>query len=391
MTVPSIPVLLLKTRSQPDDTYEECFASKATRASAAGAFEEALPFDFAPHFIPVLEHTHNTSTLAGLENQLRYAELKRKYGGMIFTSQRAVEAWAAAVYNVQQDQRTLHGAVRGDSRNTSSDPFADLELLTPFPLYVVGPATERALQILASGGRTKKPGQTSVYAKLNTSIHGAQTGNGAALASFILEHYNQQHREHWFEYFEAPRLPFIPLLGMSSQNYGRKRLEKDDDRLKKKPLLFLVGEVRRDIIPKTLQDQVSQARQIQVDEIEVYRTEVMKSFEDDFAGLVDELDYSQKNGTRVIVVFSPQGSDIMLKRIGYLDNQGQQTERATHRWWQRRSTVKEGGWIVVTIGPTTRDYLKDELGIEPDICSRKPNPESLRACIEAFLKEKIPP
>lgn len=372
----TIPILLLKSCSQPDDTYEEHFSSP----TPAG-FDASSIHSFSPAFVPVLEHTPNAPALSHLGNLLRTGALKRKYGGIIFTSQRAVEAWADVVHAVENDPTSQQPFKQ--PQTDPPDPFADMELLTPFPIYVVGPATERALTILTSQSAAVPH---SSFSRLNPSIYGAHTGNGANLAAYILRHYEQLQREHYFTYFEAPRLPFIPLLGMSSQNYGRKRLEKDDSRLKKKPLLFLVGEVRRDVIPKTL---AAAEDRIEVEEVEVYATQVRSTFQRDFEGTCRRLDEEDKDRVRVVVVFSPQGSDVMLRGIGYLDENGRPTEIARKRWW--RDAGGESGharWIVVTIGPTTGDYLRDRCGVEPDACAEKPSPEGLRKAIEEFLRQK---
>lgn len=326
---------------------------------------------------------------------------------MIFTSQRAVEAWTDVVGEVE---REINDAAAGHSTTsqqqqqrqdaTKDDAFSNIDQLTPFPLYVVGPATERALQSLidtsASASRAKSP---SPFTILNPTLHGSHTGNGATLGPFIKSHYNNLHSQHFYTYFEAPRLPFIPLLGMSSQNYGRKRLEKDDPRLRKKPLLFLVGEVRRDVIPRVLMggegEEVGEER-IEVEEVEVYRTEVRGGFEGELRETCEGLDAEGGNGDgsggdlRVVVVFSPQGSDVMLKHIGYLSETGEVMERAKNRWYQDNAANSEHDtkWVIVTIGPTTRDYLKDKLGIEPDACASKPSPEGLKTAIEEFLRER---
>lgn len=94
---------------------------------------------------------------------------------------------------------------------------------------------------------------------------------------------------------------------------------------------------------------------------------------------------------RAVVVFSPQGSDVMLRGIGYLDGNGRATEKARRRWWQDEGGANVNAqvrWIVVTIGPTTRDHLRDTFGVEPDVCAEKPSPEGLRRGVEAFLREK---
>lgn len=83
------PVLLLKTRSVPNDGYEEQF----------DAVKEGQQFE--PVFVPVLEHQLREEGLKVVRDALRNKEIGRKngakYGGLIFTSQRAVEAFAKLV------------------------------------------------------------------------------------------------------------------------------------------------------------------------------------------------------------------------------------------------------------------------------------------------------
>ncbi len=78
-----IPVLLLKTKSVPNDGYEEYF-------TAGERFE--------PKFVPVLEHKHNKESLNLVKELLRSGDIdverkEARYGGLIFTSQRAVEGF----------------------------------------------------------------------------------------------------------------------------------------------------------------------------------------------------------------------------------------------------------------------------------------------------------
>lgn len=88
------PVLLLKTKSSPHDGYEDFFS--------AGTY--------SPAFIPVLEHRFHRENLArvrGLfasgafnpdsDNANGHDGGSRKYGGLIFTSQRAVEGFAQMI------------------------------------------------------------------------------------------------------------------------------------------------------------------------------------------------------------------------------------------------------------------------------------------------------
>jgi uroporphyrinogen-III synthase len=203
--------------------------------------------------------------------------------------------------------------------------------LQDIPIYSVGPATTRCLKAISQDP------------PLN--IFGEHTGNGDSLARFILEHYS-----HW--YADSPEKP---------------------------ALLFMVGEQRRDIIPKTLMNESLVAEErIPVDELVVYGTGVMESFHDDLGQV---LHHSKSRDMRWVVVFSPTGCDVMLRGLGLLDETTGKAKTPTpdsdRRTW------------VATIGPTTRDYLTTTFGFEPDVCAEIPSPEGIRAGIVEFLNNRI--
>ena len=275
---------------------------------------------------------------------------------------------------------------------------------------------------------------TSPFTKLRPQTCGSQTGNGEALAQYILHHYNTLHSQLVYTFYEAPRLPFTPLIGPPRGE----RVEKNDERLRKKPLLFLVGEQRRDIIPRTLTDvagELSPEERILVDEVEVYVTATKGSFQDDFRRRTEAAKEKQigtlgdeRDQIIVVVVFSPQGCEAMLRPLGFLNDQGKLTEVAKKRWERRQAVVQreEDGqedatasdrananittsptppsipsstprpvqprpvtrYIIATIGPTTRDYLSTKFGFEADVCAAKPSPNGLGDGILEFLKEK---
>jgi uroporphyrinogen-III synthase len=82
------PVLLLKTRSTPHDGYEEYFSKKEY---------------YDPVFIPVLQHCFNHENLRAVKELFISGagqKTKEKYGGLIFTSQRAVEGFAQMVTEI---------------------------------------------------------------------------------------------------------------------------------------------------------------------------------------------------------------------------------------------------------------------------------------------------
>ncbi|QDS71698.1 hypothetical protein FKW77_008358 [Venturia effusa] len=301
-----IPVLLLKTKSTPGDGYEDYFHSLDN-----GKYE--------PTFVPVLEHRFRQDHLQKIRDLIKDHEFglsqdlngkMPKYGGIIFTSQRAVEAFSQVIEWAREQDGLL------------KDEFSNI------PLYVVGPATARGLRSL----------------NLACPIAGEASGNGEALAHFMLDHYN----EIW-----KSQQPSV-----------------------KPSLLFLVGEQRRDIIPKMLPSKdLDDTQRIGVDELVVYETGEMQSFQAQFSELW------HKNSTKLqwVVVFSPTGCKAMLQSLGLLDPD-------TGKYKDASKELRRP--YIATIGPTTRDYLKKEFDFEPDVCAEKPSPEGVGAGIAAFMAKQ---
>ena len=181
------------------------------------------------------------------------------------------------------------------------------------PIYSVGPATTRALK--------------AVPQVPPLQVFGEHTGVGEKLAPFILEHYSD-----WYK-----------------------------DRESKPPLLFLVGEKRRDIIPKVLTEAGWR-----VDEVVVYGTGELQSFQQDFA---QQLSKTAGRPRRWVVVFSPSGCDSMLRALRALDESTGRVKPKPQRPDQHT--------FVATIGPTTRDHLTQRFGYEPEVCAEQPTPEGV--------------
>ena len=85
----AIPIFLLKAKSSPRDAYEDIFQ---------GADHNQL---FDTIFVPVLQHRFETE---GTDQVYRLLKAKKingssesDYGGLIFTSQRAVEAFSKVI------------------------------------------------------------------------------------------------------------------------------------------------------------------------------------------------------------------------------------------------------------------------------------------------------
>lgn len=237
------PIYFLKTRSSPTDTYEDHFLF----------LEDGR---YKPVFVPVLEHMFRDDALRTLRRSAERfafaggseADARRKathnpakiYGGIIFTSQRAVDAFATVIAKLDP---------------AKIDAMFDKDM----PIYVVGPATANGARALGLPGE----------------VVGEESGNGEALAKFILD---------WHQTL-APDATYLD---------GRKL-----------PLLFLVGEQRRDIIPKTLQSEDLLAfDRIPVREVVVYETGESTTFEEDFTDLIRQAK-SARIQEQWVVVFSP--------------------------------------------------------------------------------------
>lgn len=312
-----IPVFLLKTKSVPNDGYEERFEEVSFNALKYGQREMKSERGFEPIFVPVLEHRFMEEGVKVVKRLLKEREVgkeeRKRYGGLIFTSQRAVELFAKLV----------------EEGRDGKDVDDKWPYLQDIPIYTVGPATSRALR--------------SIPQNPPLNIFGAETGNGEALAHYMLEHYG-----NWYK-----------------------------DRTIKPSLLFMVGEQRRDIIPKTLMDpNLSNEKRIQVDELVVYGTGVMESFEENFTNLLKE---TKDRDVRWVVVFSPTGCEAMLRSLGMLDSQTGKVKKSDEEDDGQRKT------FIATIGPTTRDYLQNTFNYEPDVCADKPSPEGVIEGIKRFL------
>ncbi|KAI2795170.1 hypothetical protein POX_a01775 [Penicillium oxalicum] len=363
----STPILLLKTKSSPHDGYQDHFATNG----------------FDPCFVPVLEHRFLAENLAIVRQLFASGAFNvadtssssstispstapsnlfaKRYGGMIFTSQRAVEAFAQMIED--------HGL----------PPFTTPSL----PLYTVGPATARALTTL----RDKHlPGAT---------IHGEDAGNGQNLAHFILNHYN------------AIYPAADPDTHHTTNNINNHtQSENDTNNATNSPLhphpkpslLFLVGEQRRDIIPKTLMDADRPVpERIDVEELVVYETGEMQSFETDFTEavrrcrdgkMISSYSSSANDNSPLtvdsrppfwVVVFSPTGCEAMLRVL----KMGPFAEE--HEDGGDGNATGPSDVLVATIGPTTRDFLKERFGFEAHVCAERPSPEGVEEGIRSFF------
>ena len=147
---------------------------------------------------------------------------------------------------------------------------------------------------------------------------------------------------------------------------------------RKKPVLFLVGEKRRDVIPRMLMDpELPERERVQVDEMEVYRTGELEEFEFQFT---QTLARTKSDSLRWVVVFSPTAGEGMFGGLGWLDKANGRV-KADIMGPGRRT-------FIACIGPTTREYLVQEFGFEPDVVAKKPSPQGVKDGIERFMMER---
>lgn len=118
-----------------------------------------------------------------------------------------------------------------------------------------------------------------------------------------------------------------------------------------KNILFLTGEIRKDIIPKKLL-----SAGFNLKELIAYRTNVMTDTIERYSYTYNRIINNSDNNAdeNWIVFFSPQGTDYITQHL--LTNNSQ--------------------FKVASIGPTTETYLIEK-GITPDFVAKKPNATSL--------------
>lgn len=118
-----------------------------------------------------------------------------------------------------------------------------------------------------------------------------------------------------------------------------------------KNILFLTGEIRKDIIPKKLT-----SAGFNIKELVAYRTDVMDDVVERYSSIYEKVKTESKdsNVDNWIVFFSPQGTEYITKHL----------------------VCHKSDFKIASIGPTTESYLLEN-GIKPDFVAKKPNAESL--------------
>lgn len=167
----------------------------------------------------------------------------------------------------------------------------------------------------------------------------------------------------------------------------------------RRPVLFLTGEKRRDVLPKMLRDPpgssekwgkrgqneeeeldqgMKDRKPIQVDEMVVYQSAELEEFPFTFEQMLSRTE-PPPGGVRWVVVFSPMAGRGMMKGLRWLD---EGTGKVRKDLYEGRTT------FVACIGPTTRAYLWEEFGFDADVVAGSPSPDGLRDAIVGFMREK---
>ncbi|KAL9603987.1 MAG: hypothetical protein Q9179_002015 [Wetmoreana sp. 5 TL-2023] len=325
----SVPVILLKNASSGHtDPY-------TTSLSSHPPSQKLI---YQPHYVPVLEHTSHLEPFLELFARFQDAEsnyLDSKnffpYDGFIFTSQRAVEAFVAALEHFFRSTN--------DSTPELSMTVRSRMQRLAIPFYAVGPATAQSLDVVR---RNHVPG---CWIR-----GGGDAGTGQLLAELILKDYNNS---------SAAPITEQPV---------------SDGDTEKKPFLFLTGAKHRDIIPVTLR-----AQGMDVEELVVYETTESPSFP---SNITSVLRSTAAAPIRWITIFSPTGGESMLRTLGWLDDKSTRSREKDDPCWAERKT------FIASIGPTTRDYMRTAFGFDVDVCAEKPSPDGVREGIKLFMESK---
>ena len=194
-----------------------------------------------------------------------------------------------------------------------------------FPIFVVGPATHASVEALVEGH----------FLLGFFAIVGQESGNGEALVEYILRY-----------------------AGGSGDCDGEGSVKR---------ALFPTGEKRRDTVPRLL----SEAGWV-VDEVPCYETVTRGEFAQEFVGMLKKCDGV---GVVWVVVFSPQGCKEMLWACGWMDVEAKVMEEyRTPEGRRRQSEDRIRTWVrVMSIGPTTRQFLLDQFEFQVDSVAVAPS------------------
>lgn len=238
------------------------------------------------------EHNHNVIFLP----LLKHSHMNHSTIINFITSNEFLYDYRAFIITSQRCIESLDVIIR----KLKNEEFSQLDLILNKPSFTVGPATYGVLS---------KLGFTDIRG-------GDDAGNGSILSDMII------HDE---------------LFNCVDE---------------KKKVLFLTGEIRKDIIPRKLKSQ-----NFQFKELISYRTEPLEDVVNRYLEICQNFFTSNngKNDENWVIFFSPQGTEKIVTHI---------------------QENKECNFRIASIGPTTEEYLLGN-GLKPCVVSKKPNASSL--------------
>ena len=325
------PLILLKhpSPSEAEDRYTTFFASQHPSAPQS-------------IFVPPLDSALVTSSIENIRAQLRNRRnFFRHYGGLVLTSQRAVEALGQALDEDKDSQEELKSAMREKEKSASV-----------FEVFVVGPATGSAVTALL-----EKYG-------FPATVRGQDTGNSANLSGYILSNYTAVHDS------------------TSASAPG--------DR---KALLYLVGETHDPAFTGALR-----FGGLIVDELVVYATRQREDFAKELHAALKNFpsnptESGKQNHDPWIVAFAPTGCAAMLRALGWLRAGSSYADVPVYRYapaTRHEQDEKRGFQLrCAAIGPKTRSFAWREFNMEFDAVAEKPTPEGLWEAISGHMRGNV--
>ncbi|KAH8115053.1 hypothetical protein DFH11DRAFT_1591151 [Phellopilus nigrolimitatus] len=278
------------------------------------------------------------------------------YCGVVVTSKRSVDAWAAAAKDVPA-------------------PVDERAHWTNVPFYVVGAATASAVRDL----RTTLADATHL---VPTEVLGAEeAGTGEKLAHFILEHLAQARAKEdastslstsasTSDTYLNGSSPSIDKLVVSPEAAAWSRSRRGSRPRRPTKLLFLTGDKTRDALPTILTADGS----VELDSVQVYAAKPAPGF-------ATELQVAVKAQPKVktwwITFFAPSSADYALPYLREhftLPDSTQQKQK-----WRKKGPPAAK---IAAIGPTTAAHVCDTLKLHVAAIAAKPGPEELAAAIK---------
>ena len=317
-----MPIIFLKAPTTPKDPYTSLFSEPSSpRGPSPLAIGSST---YSPHHVSVLEHTYILDPLVKPEDGLLLHLDPFPYHALVFTSQRAVSAYRKACQSLPD--------------SSTKETLVSLEI----PFYAIGPATAASLR------------ETQRQFFPRCKVRGEESGNGKALADFILQDLKHQHHDKVFEH-----------VGTGTGG------EPPEQRLK---VGFVTGEKHRDVLPKTLQKEG-----IHVEELVVYKIEPRKDLPNRLSSALEEAK-QQSSGYHWIVLFSSTAAKQILHSVRALHEGTGQVKEGWHDDHERKTRI-------AAIGGSTAEAVRREYGLLVDAMADKPTPQGVREAIERAMDD----